>query len=57
MNLNDIVLNATVSGIDSEGLNLTAAAYLLSAIVNRLGNQTVESAISQVSMIQKNGEY
>ena len=48
MNLNDVLLNATVSGVASEPEDLTAVAYLLSATVNRLGNQTVEPAISQV---------
>ena len=45
--LNDVILNATVS---SDPMDLTAAAYLLSATVNRLGNQTVQSAISEVCM-------
>ena len=44
-------LNATVSGVASSGpMELTAAAYLLSATVNRLGNQTVQPAISEVCM-------
>ena len=31
-----------------EEVDLTAAAYLLSAVVNDLGNETVERAISEV---------
>ena len=48
MNLSDVILNATVSGVASEPEDLTAAAYLLSATVNRLENETVEPAISEV---------
>ena len=48
MNLNDALLNATMSGVDSEPEDLIAAASLLSATVDRLGNQTVEPAISEV---------
>ena len=49
--LNDVILNATVSGVaSSDPTDLTAAAYLLSATVNRLGNQMVQPAISEVCM-------
>ena len=48
MNLNDALLNATMSGVDSEPEDLIAAASLLSATVDRLGNQIVEPAISEV---------
>ena len=51
MNLNDVILNATVSRVASDPMDLTAPAYLLSATVNRLvGNQAVQPAISEVSM-------
>ena len=43
MNLNDLV-NSNAG----ESVNLTVAAYLLSAIVNGLGNQIVEPAVSKV---------
>ena len=42
MNLNDFLNNA-LSEVD-----LTAAAYLLSAVVNSLGNQIVDQAFSEV---------
>ena len=48
LHLNGVILNATVSGVGSDLDDLTAAAYLLSEIVNRLGNETVEPAISEV---------
>ena len=50
MKLNHVVLNATVSGVANEPENLTAAAYLLSSIVHRLEDQTIEPAISQVAV-------
>lgn len=45
MILNDVILNDTV---ESEPESLTAAAYLLSATVSGLGNQTVEPLTSEV---------
>ena len=49
MHLNDLV-NSTVENA-GETLDLTAAAYLLSTIVNTLGDQIVEVAISEVLYI------
>ena len=48
MNLNDVILNDTVEGINSEPVGLAAAAYLLSVTVSELGSQRVEPAISEV---------
>ena len=50
VNLNDVILNATVSGVASDPMDLTAAVYLLGATVNRLGNQTFQPATSEVCM-------
>ena len=48
MNLNtDIIQSPTVYS-EGEPENLTATFYLLSATVDELGNQTVESNTSQV---------
>ena len=42
-------LNDFTDANAGEPVDLTAAAYLLSAIVNSLGDQIVETAISEVS--------
>ena len=52
MSLNDLV-NATAENA-SEPVDLTAAAYLLSTIINNLGDQIVELAISEVSALTYN---
>lgn len=49
MNLNDVILNATVT-VDSDPVGLAAAAYLLSATVSGLGSQSVGSSISEVCL-------
>jgi hypothetical protein len=48
-NLNDdITQRPTLYNVVAEPEDLAAVAYLLSATVNELGNQTVEPATSQV---------
>ena len=47
--LNDALYPNSITIDDT--VNVTQAAYLLSAIVNSFGNQTVGADISQVSLI------
>ena len=47
--LNDVLYPNSITIDDT--VNITQAAYLLSAIVNGFGNQTVGPDISQVSLI------
>ena len=49
MSLNDLVLSSPTALVFRESVSFTAVAYLLSAIVNGLGNQTVKPAVSEVS--------
>ena len=49
IDLNDALYPNSITIDDT--INLTQAAYLLSAIVNGFGNQTVGADISQVSLI------
>jgi hypothetical protein len=51
-NLNaDIMQNSTLNNEGAEPEDLAAAAYLLSATVNELGNQIAEPAISKVRIL------
>ena len=49
MILNDVLYPNSITIDDT--VNLTQAAYLLSAIVNGFGNQTVGAEVSQVSLM------
>ena len=49
MSLNDLVLSSPTALVFRESISFTAVAYLLSVIVNGLGNQTVKPAVSEVS--------
>ena len=49
MSLNDALYPNSITIDDT--VNVTQAAYLLSAIVNGFGNQTVGADVSQVSLI------
>ena len=48
--LNNALYPNSITTID-DTVNVTQAAYLLSAIVNGFGNQTVGADISQVSLL------
>ena len=48
MSLNDLILSSPTALVFRESISFTAVAYLLSVIVNGLGNQTVEPVISEV---------
>jgi hypothetical protein len=48
MNLDTDIIQSPTLYNEGESEDIAAAAYLLSATVNELGNQTVEPAISEV---------